>query len=184
MNKEIAFISNIETKKDLCDSVIESLKQEVQNYVDHLSFDFDYSDSPIEQMLSMGFKTNEFRGFHYKYLNNLFDVLDIRHQVTIDCEGLKKSKPKKYRADFLIELASMEMGSCYKFVVECDGYEFHSDKESFSKDRERDMILLLNGYITIRCSGREILGNPHKCAANIFKTIYNFVINENKNNSR
>lgn len=45
----------------------------------------------------------------------------------------------------------------FKLIVECDGYQYHSDKEMFSKDRIRDRVLQQQGYQVFRFSGREIV---------------------------
>jgi len=47
----------------------------------------------------------------------------------------------------------------FKLIVECDGYQYHSDKEMFSKDRIRDRVLQQQGYQVFRFSGHEIVQN-------------------------
>ncbi len=41
-------------------------------------------------------------------------------------------------------------------IVECDGYQFHSEKKVFIADRARDRITSSLGYATLRFSGTEI----------------------------
>jgi hypothetical protein len=41
-------------------------------------------------------------------------------------------------------------------VVECDGFHYHSDKETFITDRQRDRALKALGYDVLRFSGSEI----------------------------
>ena len=48
----------------------------------------------------------------------------------------------------------------FKLIVECDGYKYHSDKESFSKDRARDRQLQISNYKVFRFSGTEIFHDP------------------------
>lgn len=45
-------------------------------------------------------------------------------------------------------------------VVECDGFQFHSDQKSFVRDRKKDRQLKLNGYDTLRFSGSEVFRDP------------------------
>lgn len=45
-------------------------------------------------------------------------------------------------------------------VVECDGFAFHSDKETFTRDRQRDRALKAKGYDVFRFSGSEIFNDP------------------------
>lgn len=47
-----------------------------------------------------------------------------------------------------------------KIVVECDGYDYHSSPDMFTKDRQRDRALYANGYHVLRYSGSEIFDDP------------------------
>jgi len=59
----------------------------------------------------------------------------------------------------------------YKLVVECDGYEWHKDKDSFIRDRKRDRALKAVGYDVFRFSGSEIVRDPISCANELHKYI-------------
>jgi len=48
----------------------------------------------------------------------------------------------------------------FKLVVECDGFQYHSDRHAFTNDRERDRILRDNGFQVLRFSGQEIVNDP------------------------
>lgn len=48
----------------------------------------------------------------------------------------------------------------FKLIVECDGFDYHSDKVAFSKDRARDRILQDKGFQVLRFSGSEIFNDP------------------------
>ncbi len=48
----------------------------------------------------------------------------------------------------------------FKLIVECDGYQHHSSKEAFSRDRARDRMLQSKGYNVFRFSGQEIYSDP------------------------
>ena len=45
-------------------------------------------------------------------------------------------------------------------VVECDGFAYHSDKETYKSDRQRDRALKSAGYDVLRFSGSEIVADP------------------------
>lgn len=61
----------------------------------------------------------------------------------------------KHRVDFLVEY------SVYKFVVECDGHDFHErTKEQVSRDKKRDREIVSKGYTVFRFSGSEIWRSP------------------------
>jgi len=48
----------------------------------------------------------------------------------------------------------------FRLVVECDGYAFHSDRATFSRDRRRDRVLKGHGYDVLRFAGTEIFHDP------------------------
>ncbi|MGA0894929.1 MAG: DUF559 domain-containing protein [Ilumatobacteraceae bacterium] len=58
-----------------------------------------------------------------------------------------------------------------KLAIEADGHEFHSSKEQFTKDRQRQRDLELDGWRFIRFSGAEINADAGHCAKQILKWI-------------
>ncbi len=54
-----------------------------------------------------------------------------------------------------------------KVVVELDGWEFHSSKRSFERDRERDAALLAAGYVSLRVTWERLTGAPQREAARL-----------------
>jgi very-short-patch-repair endonuclease len=75
---------------------------------------------------------------------------------------------KSIRADILVWCPGNEK---IKLIVECDGYEYHSSKESFEKDRKRDRLLKSKGYDVIRFSGSEIFRDPVKVSSDLYDFI-------------
>lgn len=61
----------------------------------------------------------------------------------------------RYRLDFAIPER--------KFGIELDGYAYHSDKESFVKDRARQRDLEAQGWRIIRFAGSEITRDVTRC---------------------
>jgi very-short-patch-repair endonuclease len=49
-----------------------------------------------------------------------------------------------------------------KLVVEVDGYRWHSSKQAFSHDRQRDYELSISGYLTLRLPHWAIAGRRHR----------------------
>jgi very-short-patch-repair endonuclease len=45
-------------------------------------------------------------------------------------------------------------------IVECDGFSYHSSKETFISDRQRDRALKALGFDVWRFSGSEIINDP------------------------
>ncbi|MFE7077902.1 DUF559 domain-containing protein [Streptomyces sp. NPDC057620] len=72
--------------------------------------------------------------------------------------GLRSQVPAlrgRYRIDFA--LPSKKIG------IELDGYAWHSSREAFTKDRERQRALELDGWRIIRFSGAEVNGDTEHC---------------------
>lgn len=64
---------------------------------------------------------------------------------------------KPIRPDLLFWMPSIPQ---LKIVVECDGFDYHSDKAKFTNDRKRDRVLQSKGYQVLRYSGTEIFQHP------------------------
>jgi very-short-patch-repair endonuclease len=47
-----------------------------------------------------------------------------------------------------------------RVIVEIDGYEFHADRDSFERDRERDAVLLAAGFGTVRITAERLKRQP------------------------
>ena len=58
-----------------------------------------------------------------------------------------------------------------KLVVECDGWEFHSNRQAFEDDRERDAVMLEHGIATIRLTKRRLKSRPEREAARLHAII-------------
>lgn len=65
--------------------------------------------------------------------------------------------------DFLIEK--------HKIAIYCDGTEFHKDTQAIIRDKVQDRKLQINGYMVLRFSGSEILGNIALCEQDILAAI-------------
>lgn len=51
-----------------------------------------------------------------------------------------------------------------RVIVEVDSYEFHSDRDSFEHDRERDAIMLAADYVTLRITKERLKEQPEQDA--------------------
>ncbi len=51
-----------------------------------------------------------------------------------------------------------------RVIVEVDGYEFHSDRDSFERDRERDAVTLAADYLTYRITKERLRQQPEQDA--------------------
>jgi very-short-patch-repair endonuclease len=57
----------------------------------------------------------------------------------------------------------------FNLVVECDGFQYHSTKEKFVADRQRDRLLKKNGFDVLRFSGSEIYKDPAKAGIELYQ---------------
>jgi very-short-patch-repair endonuclease len=73
---------------------------------------------------------------------------------------------KTMRVDLLIWKPSDEE---FKLIVECDGFIYHSNKDSFINDLKRDRILKAEGYDVFRFSGTEINKEPFKSGCELIQ---------------
>ena len=55
----------------------------------------------------------------------------------------------------------------YGVIVECDGWDFHKDRDMFEDDRERDADHLDHGLITVRITKRRLTAMPDREAARL-----------------
>jgi hypothetical protein len=58
-----------------------------------------------------------------------------------------------------------------RLIVEVDSYQFHSDRDSFEADRERDVVMLEAGYPTIRVTRERMRQTPEREARRILKIL-------------
>jgi very-short-patch-repair endonuclease len=54
-----------------------------------------------------------------------------------------------------------------RFVVEVDGFQFHSLRSRFERDRARDAALAAAGYTVVRVTWRQLADAPEAVAARI-----------------
>ncbi len=94
----------------------------------------------------------------------LVDALMMEgHERGAYFELFNEFRIKAYFADILIV---HEGGQ--RLVIECDGHEYHSQKDDKAYDAKRDRDLLMEGYVTIRFTGREIHYRATQCASEVF----------------
>lgn len=73
----------------------------------------------------------------------------------------------RYRSDFCFR--SWNCGK--SFLIECDGYDFHSTKEQIEKDGIRDREACSNGYVIIRLPGSTIHKDPIGCVNHLIDAV-------------
>ena len=123
--------------------------------------------SPIEQILEIAFYLYDFY-----VLNGFVGFFEERKlQKTLNIDN------KKYVADFYFDFIVKD-NECYKLktplIIECDGFDYHSNKKQMNYDYERETNLKLNGYDIIRFTGTQIYNKPFECV----EKIYNYLANK------
>ncbi len=54
-----------------------------------------------------------------------------------------------------------------RVIVEVDSHRFHSDRDSFERDRRRDVVMLAAGFITVRITGERMKLEPEEEAGRL-----------------
>jgi hypothetical protein len=118
----------------------------------------------------MPFKPNpgdrsEAATFHLRYIGLLYESkVHLTPQATFP--GLGNGPRKSVRVDLLTWVPSKKDSLA---AVELDGFEWHSDKESFTRDRARDRALKIAGVDVLRFSGSEINGSPAEVGSQLIE---------------
>jgi hypothetical protein len=60
----------------------------------------------------------------------------------------------------------------YRVVVELDGFAFHSGRERYRSDRRRINALGLAGWLVLRFSWEDVVGNPHAVVSAVRRALY------------
>ena len=84
---------------------------------------------------------------------------DLRAQYKID-----------YYKDMPVTLPDFAFPDA-KIAIYCDGYEYHSDSNSFQKDRQQSRELQLKGWTVLRFGGSEILNDTEAVVATIQRAV-------------
>lgn len=119
-------------------------------------------ESPIEQLLSIEINRINLLTIH-RY-NPAINVIDFEIQKEVCVNGAK------YRADFYLEVAYYSR-ALVKFVIECDGFDYHSSREQMKRDYERTRVIQSAGYEVIKFTGREIYNGPYQCALEVLSAV-------------
>lgn len=59
-----------------------------------------------------------------------------------------------------------------RIAIEVDGRAFHSDRRSFERDRARQNILVMRGWVVLRFTWERIIGDPDGVIAEIAATVH------------
>lgn len=56
-----------------------------------------------------------------------------------------------------------------KIFIEGDGFGVHSTRNAFERDRDRQNLLVLDGWLPLRFTWRHLCRNPQRVGSQVFK---------------
>lgn len=102
-------------------------------------------------------------------INTVLPVFDSPHVVVqAGFPNFKPGTKRGIRCDIFVWIPSHPQ---YKLIVELDGYQYHSNRQSFSRDRQRDRFLRSKGFDVLRFGGSEVNTNPVSTSAELLDYI-------------
>lgn len=102
---------------------------------------------------------------------------EILYAMLADLPGIEKEfegavPERRFRLD--IAFPSV------KLAVEIDGWQYHGKyKEAHAKDRERQNLLVMNGWSVLRFSAGQVFSDPKGCALQIVKKLFLDILSHN-----
>lgn len=118
---------------------------------------FDLCDSPIEQQFCLALF--QVRCVRALYGNHTKQDLQGAEPGTILVYAQQPIKP--FRVDFLLVGIEAHQAEPRFLIVECDGAEYHSTRDSRVHDAARQRALIATGFRIVRHTGAAIYANPH-----------------------
>lgn len=127
------------------------------------------TNSPIEFLKAMDqcaedgvIDKNSARYFQDHFL--FYQVFDLSGAVHLNLQpALKKVRVdgRYIRPDMLFWSPN---DPDFRVIAECDGFDYHSDKDAFTRDRRRDRVIRSKGMDVVRFSGSEIYNDTGSVA--------------------
>lgn len=169
------------------DALIYGLKDEDrQEFIDLLRMYEILGDemTPVEQIFWVSYWIYSVNLKEYHNVNENFDEIlpvpinllfieEITPQKEIIING------RKIKPDFVIDFSRKNIKNEYiypifkdlKYVIEIDGFEYHSKKQQLNYDYERENLLKLNGYNVIRFTGSQVYRKPYNCVNDLITIV-------------
>lgn len=147
--------------------------------------------TPIEQIFEISYKLyiKDFYSWNQE-VEDIEKFIPISIQMifneSLEMQKEIKYKDNKYIADFVINFDIED--NCkeknffkfqkLKYIIELDGFEYHSNKKQVNYDYERERNLQELGYKIIRFTGSQIYNKPFCSIDELFKIILNDIRRE------
>lgn len=118
-----------------------------------------------------------------EYYNDGYMIISAAILEILKSQVEIKYNDKSYRADFVVDFSRLNTKgnvmfpeiNNLKYVIEIDGFNYHSKKEQMNYDYERENNLKELGYTVIRFTGSQVYNKPYTCAKKLFDIIKNDV---------
>lgn len=115
--------------------------------------------------------------------------IDIALQMELSAQEEIECEKHHYVADFVIDFSrandkDQPMYPAFnklKYVIELDGFEYHSNKKQVNYDYEREQQLQMAGYKVIRFTGSQIFNKPYFCIHKLLTIILNDISEAKEN---
>ncbi|MBW1995541.1 MAG: DUF559 domain-containing protein [Deltaproteobacteria bacterium] len=141
------------------------LYQQIESTISlhHNEFIKETGKTDITEFLDFVNKADSFDNdlrFFLQFFTILYRIFPFKHAYHLSMQSSFKDVKidnKYIRPDAYVWVPS---NPDFRLIIECDGFRYHSDKESFTKDRARDRVLQRKGFIVLRFSGHEIYHDP------------------------
>ena len=84
-------------------------------------------------------------------------------------------------ADFVVEVMDLAGNTLKNFIIECDGFSFHSTRSQINNDNDRTLFLSAHGYTVIRYTSSKIEKMTAKTIINLENLFYHSIFKKNSN---
>lgn len=145
-------------RSEIPDWLLQSVFLELKTPFDFMAFLNGFAKTKTRELLCESEPELRF----FDYISSIAAFEGFVPQVTVEpVDG------RKFRLDFANERL--------KVAVEIDGYEFHSDRNAFRKDRSRDRDLTGAGWTVLRIAASEVLDENliHRAVGSVEHVILN-----------
>lgn len=144
-----------------------------------------YNMTPVEQIFWVAYCIYSIKLDKYQDVGWLTDAFPIPINLCF-IEEMRAEEElfidgRKIKPDFIMDFSRLNIDgySVYpllkdlKYVVEIDGFEYHSNKKQMNYDYQRENTLKLNGYNVVRFTGSQVFRQPYNCVHDFVSIVVN-----------
>jgi len=132
---------------------------------------FDRCESPAERLFLLGGNLNNDRQVGIQFADPARSELEANGRTAWLVGSLLGREDEKFALFQQFEIEEFRVDFCLPKVflaIEIDGHEFHErTKEQAAADKQRDRVLVRNGYRVLRFTGSEVYSDPAEVLAEV-----------------